>query len=90
MVSILVGCLFLLRLDRFNNSHVQLINVSAREIIEALKDADILITKGGWNIRYHLMDDVKAFLKGQLPKSIINPEVLDSVLLRFLFKRKNN
>jgi len=42
--------------------------------------------EGGWTIRYHLMDDVRAFLKGDPPKSVVNPEVFDSPKLKFFFK----
>jgi D-3-phosphoglycerate dehydrogenase / 2-oxoglutarate reductase len=45
--------------------------------------------EGGWNIRYFLMDDVRAFVNGQPPKSVINPEVFESMRVRFPFKRKN-
>jgi D-3-phosphoglycerate dehydrogenase len=42
--------------------------------------------EGGWDIRYMIMDDVKRFLRGELPLFVINPEVLESPNLRF--KRK--
>jgi D-3-phosphoglycerate dehydrogenase len=34
--------------------------------------------EGGWDIRYTIMDDLKAFLAGRPPKSVVNPEVLSS------------
>lgn len=46
--------------------------------------------EGGWNIRYHLMEDVRAFVFGHLPKSIINPEVLERNDLRFPVKKIEN
>ncbi len=39
--------------------------------------------EGGWDIRYMIMDDVKAFLQGKLPQFVINPEVLDQPNCRF-------
>ena len=42
--------------------------------------------EGGWDIRYMIMEDVKAFLAGKLPQFVINPEVLEKPNLRF--KRK--
>lgn len=34
--------------------------------------------EGGWDIRYMIMDDVKAFLDGKPPRFVINPEVLEN------------
>lgn len=42
--------------------------------------------EGGWDIRVMIMDDVRAFLKGKLPRFVVNPEVLDSPQLRFKMK----
>ncbi|MDD8015929.1 MAG: C-terminal binding protein [Acidobacteriota bacterium] len=39
--------------------------------------------EGGWDIRYMIMDDVKAFLAGKLPQFVINREVLKQPNLRF-------
>ncbi|MEN6624898.1 MAG: C-terminal binding protein [Candidatus Sumerlaeia bacterium] len=39
--------------------------------------------EGGWDIRYMIMDDVKAFLEGRAPKYVVNKEVLDRPNLRF-------
>ena len=39
--------------------------------------------EGGWDIRYMIMDDVRAFLEGRLPQFVINPEVLEKLNLRF-------
>lgn len=39
--------------------------------------------EGGWDIRYMIMEDVKAFLAGKLPQFVINPEVLERSNLRF-------
>ena len=39
--------------------------------------------EGGWDIRYMIMDDVRAFLEGRLPQFVINPEVLGRPNLRF-------
>ena len=39
--------------------------------------------EGGWDIRYMIMDDVKAFLDGRPPQFVVNPEVLESSGLRF-------
>ena len=39
--------------------------------------------EGGWDIRYMIMGDVKAFLEGRPPQFVVNPEVLDSPRLRF-------
>lgn len=38
--------------------------------------------EGGWDIRHMIMDDVKAVLKGGLPNSIVNQEVLESSVCR--------
>jgi len=38
--------------------------------------------EGGWDIRYMIIDDLKAFIDGKLPKSVLNPEVLDNPKLR--------
>ena len=38
--------------------------------------------EGGWDIRYTIMDDLKAFLDGKPPANVINPEVFDSPKLR--------
>ncbi len=38
--------------------------------------------EGGWDIRYMIIDDLKAFLEGRLPKSVLNPEVLERPNLR--------
>ncbi|MCE5251859.1 C-terminal binding protein [bacterium] len=38
--------------------------------------------EGGWDIRYTIMDDLKAFIAGKLPKSVVNPEVLSSPRLK--------
>jgi D-3-phosphoglycerate dehydrogenase / 2-oxoglutarate reductase len=42
--------------------------------------------EGGWNIRYHIMDDVRSFLNGYPPKSVVNPEVFDRPQLKISFK----
>lgn len=39
--------------------------------------------EGGWDIRHMIMSDIRAFLKGKLPRFVVNPEVLDSPKLRF-------
>lgn len=39
--------------------------------------------EGGWDIRVMILDDVKAILQGQLPKYVVNKEVLSSPRLRF-------
>lgn len=39
--------------------------------------------EGGWDIRYMIMDDVKAFLEGKPPRFVVNPEVFNSKKLRF-------
>lgn len=38
--------------------------------------------EGGWDIRHMIMDDVRAFLKGNPPRFVVNPEVLDRPNLR--------
>ena len=38
--------------------------------------------EGGWDIRYLIMDDVRAFLEGKPPRFVVNPEVFDSPKLR--------
>jgi len=43
--------------------------------------------EGGWDIRHMIMDDVKAFLGGRLPRFVVNPEVLKSPRLRIKLKR---
>ena len=40
--------------------------------------------EGGWDIRYMIMDDVKAFLEGKPPRFVVNPEVFDRPGLRFI------
>jgi D-3-phosphoglycerate dehydrogenase len=40
--------------------------------------------EGGWDIRYMIMDDVKAFLEGKPPRFVLNPEVFDRPGLRFI------
>jgi len=44
--------------------------------------------EGGWDIRRMIIDDLKAFLIGEPPKHVVNPEVFDSPKLRM--KIKNN
>ena len=39
--------------------------------------------EGGWDIRYMIMDDVKAFLAGKLPQFVVNRDVLKQPNLRF-------
>jgi len=39
--------------------------------------------EGGWDIRYMILDDVKRFLRGELPQFVINPEVLERPNLKF-------
>jgi D-3-phosphoglycerate dehydrogenase len=43
--------------------------------------------EGGSDIRKMIMDDVRAFLEGKLPRHIVNKEVLDRPNLRFKFRR---
>ena len=38
--------------------------------------------EGGWDIRHTVIDDLRAFVNGKLPKSVINPEVLSSPKLK--------
>ena len=38
--------------------------------------------EGGWDIRYLVMEDVKAFLEGKPPRFVVNPEVFNSPKLR--------
>ena len=38
--------------------------------------------EGGWDIRYMIIDDLKAFVEGKPPKSVLNPEVLEKSNLR--------
>ena len=38
--------------------------------------------EGGWDIRHTVIDDLRAFVDGKLPASVINPEVLSSPKLR--------
>ncbi len=38
--------------------------------------------EGGWDIRHMIMDDLKAFLSGNPPKSVLNPEVFERPNLR--------
>lgn len=40
--------------------------------------------EGGWDIRYMIMDDVKAFLAGNPPRFVVNPEVLDQPNCRLM------
>ena len=42
--------------------------------------------EGGWDIRYMIMDDVKAFLRGEPPRYVINPEIFSSPRLRMKVK----
>ena len=42
--------------------------------------------EGGWDIRYMIMDDLKAFLAGKLPKYVVNPEVLESERIKMEIK----
>ena len=42
--------------------------------------------EGGWDIRYTIIDDLKSFVAGKLPKSVINPAVLSSPKLKMKFK----
>ena len=41
--------------------------------------------EGGVDIRHTIIDDVERFLRGELPKAVINPEVLDSPNLKMKF-----
>lgn len=38
--------------------------------------------EGGWDIRYMIIDDLKAFVEGKPPKNILNPKVLEKSNLR--------
>ena len=38
--------------------------------------------EGGWDIRYMIMDDLKAFISGNPPKNVLNPEVFNRPNLR--------
>ena len=38
--------------------------------------------EGGWDIRHMIMDDVRSFTQGRLPKSVLNPEVLNKPNVR--------
>ena len=42
--------------------------------------------EGGWDIRVTVMDDLKSFLKGKPPASVVNPEVLESPKLKMKIK----
>ena len=42
--------------------------------------------EGGWDIRYMIMDDLKAYLDGKPPRSVINPEVFNNPLLKMKIK----
>ncbi len=42
--------------------------------------------EGGWDIRVMIMDDVKAFLQGKLPRHVVNKEVLKAPNLRMKVK----
>ena len=43
--------------------------------------------EGGWDIRLMIIDDLKAFIDGKLPKHVVNPEVLDSLKLRMKIEK---
>ncbi len=43
--------------------------------------------EGGLDIRRMIMEDVRAFLAGRLPRFVINPEVLQSAVLRYPLKK---
>ncbi|MEW5901189.1 MAG: NAD(P)-dependent oxidoreductase, partial [Acidobacteriota bacterium] len=45
--------------------------------------------EGGWDIRVMIMDDVKAYLEGKLPRHVVNPEVLTQPNLRFKLAGSN-
>ncbi len=63
--------------------------------LELLKMENVILTphiawyseEGGWDIRHMIIDDVKAFLRDELPQFVINPEVLERPNLRFKFKK---
>jgi D-3-phosphoglycerate dehydrogenase / 2-oxoglutarate reductase len=40
--------------------------------------------EGGWDIRFMIMDDIKAYLNKKPPRFVINPEVLDHPGIRFI------
>lgn len=42
--------------------------------------------EGGWDIRRMIIQDVRAFSEGKLPRFVVNPEVLRSPKLRFKMK----
>ncbi|MFC1542192.1 C-terminal binding protein, partial [Candidatus Latescibacterota bacterium] len=42
--------------------------------------------EGGWDIRYMIIDDLKSFVRGNLPKSVLNPEVLEKPNVRMNLK----
>ncbi len=46
--------------------------------------------EGGWDIRRMIIDDLKAFINGKLPKHVVNPEVYDSPKLRMKIKKSGN
>jgi len=62
--------------------------------LELLKMDNVILTphfawyseESGWDIRYLIIDDLKRFLREELPKYIINPEVLEKPNLRFQFR----
>lgn len=43
--------------------------------------------EGGWDIRRMIMDDVRAFVAGKLPRFVVNKEVLSRPNLRFKLKK---
>ncbi len=43
--------------------------------------------EGGWDIRYMIIDDLKAFVEGKPPKNILNPKVLEKSNLRMKLSR---
>jgi D-3-phosphoglycerate dehydrogenase len=43
--------------------------------------------EGGWDIRHMIMEDVKAFLAGRLPRFVVNREVLQKSNLRYPLKK---
>lgn len=64
--------------------------------LELLKMDNVMLTPHiGWysqessqDIRYMIMDDVKKFMQGELPKFVVNPEVLTMPGLRFAYKNR--
>jgi D-3-phosphoglycerate dehydrogenase len=58
--------------------------------LELLKMSNVILSphiawyseEGGWDIRRMIMDDLRAFLRGGLPRFVVNPEVLKSPQLR--------